>query len=494
MRIAIFNHPFCDFYTSPARLTPGILNFLAGLLPQHETMCFDVVKQYKTPIKLPAGLSYLGPYMLDDVSGYSFFSGFHRFGRADNFNHKEFSSFNPELILISSFAWCYAEGLIEMVDYLKSISSAPIAVGGGGPSANPDYYRTHSRADFVEPGPAEEVLPRLLQHLTAPTSRPNACDHTEPCSAEGGPLMPFYSINRSTKRRKLQLVLTRGCPKHCSYCTVHLTAGSGHTRVDAALLEELLRELKLHYSFTEIDFEDDNLSIDRRYFLTVLSTVRRHFPEAKISFENGIDFTTLDNELLEELARYNIKQYNLSFTSVSNSVLQSSGRTYTSEVFDGRIDSIVRTGTPVTAYFIAGLPGDTVDSIYESLMHLASRNVLPCISPFYAVPGTPAFTMIDKAYTRTPLQALATSFNGYGILSQHEKVGLFMLTRFINACTRCRSQEKPAPLTVRGIEASIRNKRITAVRKDGRECVYPLPEELCERFFSDFRSEWLLGT
>ena len=47
MRIAIFNHPFSDFYTSPARLNPGILYYLADIMAGHEVLNPSYKRIYK---------------------------------------------------------------------------------------------------------------------------------------------------------------------------------------------------------------------------------------------------------------------------------------------------------------------------------------------------------------------------------------------------------------------------------------------------------------
>ena len=125
MNIAIFNHPFSDFYTSPKRLYSNNLNYLKEIietnaLKKHNIICFDVVKNFKKEIELPDDLFYLKKYVKFDNTNYSFFKEYFYFGDVSNFNHKALKNFNPDLFIISSFAYCYFNGLKAIIKYLKS--------------------------------------------------------------------------------------------------------------------------------------------------------------------------------------------------------------------------------------------------------------------------------------------------------------------------------------------------------------------------------------
>ena len=154
MNIAIFNHPFTDFYSSPKRMYKNILNYLKDIIindsqDKHNVECFDVVKSLKKEISLPEGLSYLEEYLDGGVADYLFFKKYYQFGSIDNFNHKHFKNFNPDLIIITSFAYCYFDGFKSIVNYLKGLCSVPVICGGHGPSSNPEYYLKNSNGNPI---------------------------------------------------------------------------------------------------------------------------------------------------------------------------------------------------------------------------------------------------------------------------------------------------------------------------------------------------------
>ena len=68
MNIAIFNHPFSDFYTSIKRIYSNNLNYLKDIINlnsnnKHNIICFDVIKNQKRRINLPDNVSYLNKYL-----------------------------------------------------------------------------------------------------------------------------------------------------------------------------------------------------------------------------------------------------------------------------------------------------------------------------------------------------------------------------------------------------------------------------------------------
>lgn len=483
MRIAIFNHPFSDFYTSPARLNPGILYYLADIMAGHEVLCFDVVKKYSKEISLPYELSYIEPYLSDDRTEYSFFHCYKQFGDKKNFNHKEFKRFNPQLVMISSFAYCYADGLKDMADYIRTLTDSPIVIGGGGPSSDPEWYMENIKPDYIICGPAETVLEDFVNGL---------CNISNAVYKKGSIIVnkdiaydfkPFYIFNK--KKYTLQLQITRGCPKNCSYCSIKLQSDK-FIKADLQLLEDVLLSLK-DCDVRYVDFEDDNISCDRKYFFDALELVRSYFPDAFISFENGIDFMTLDEVTLERLCSFNVKQFNISFTALDVKMLDMQKRGYTPGEFDSAVRRIISTGKQVIVYYIAGLPGDSVSGVYGSLKYLSGLNVLIGISPFYAVPGTDIYGKLDIDKPVLPFLSTGMSFNGYGIMSECEKVTLFMLTRFVNVLKKVKYSHDE--LTLKGVRESFKSGLIVGVLSDGAFFEYQLDKRLVCKFFDDFYNE-----
>jgi len=436
MKTAIFNHPFTDFYTSPNRLNSYILEYLADIIIPFESAVFDVVKSRKEKIDLPEDLKYLKQFMNNDLTGYSFFHSYYKFGDERNFNHKYLKVFSPDVILITSFAFCYFEGFKMMADYLKRLNKGFIIIcGGAGPSCYPEYYLRNSKADYVVAGPAETVLGKLLNNIEKGRKEKlfNVYTRNDINFDRKEIKYDFKPFIAEKNSKTIQMQLTRGCPKKCSYCSVNLTSGNIYLKSEIKDIDNKLAAFKKNDN-VNIDIEDDNISFDRDYLKEVLKIINENFKKYTLSFENGIDFTTLDDELINKLISNNLKQWNLSLAAVNQDVLKRTGRNYNKSNFDDIINNIKKYEKLIIVYFICGLPQDNEDNIFETIMYLAEKNILIGISNFYPVPNTGIIKNIN--ININPELMKGSSFYKWGNITCEKLITFFMISRFINAINK----------------------------------------------------------
>lgn len=479
------------------------MEFIGKIIgPEHEFRCYPVSDK-KTTAVLPKTLVYLKPYLIENITHYSFFHQYYRFGSPDSFNKEDLFHFAPDVILITSFAFAYFDGFKEQTEYLKSIfPDTPIICGGQGPSSSPQYYWKNSPVDYVIKGPAETGLPGLLNYLSGKQKTPpeniygKDIVYRENLSSEYS-FQPFTDINGKTAH----LHFTRGCPKRCTYCSVH--AASGHLFLKSRLEDAARTIQSLPENIRYIDIEDDNISTDREYFKAVIRMIHQAFPHSKIGFENGMDFTTLDEELIRFLVDHNICKWNLSMVSVSSETLHKSKRNYLPELFEKTLEKILQCSLPVTVYFISGLKNDTLDNVLKSLFFLAEKNVIIGFSPFYPVPGT---LEAEHLQISSPLLARGTSCYGWNSITTEEQISVFTLSRFINAIKRYSRQEwlnaakKYLPVieeripeecgrdtaTWFGVFYSLKKRCIAAVNRKGEISRFPMDEKVLRVFFREW--------
>jgi len=516
MKVAIFNHPIKDFYISPLRLTPDILKHLRNIIKPYDTVTFDVIKNIKHKINVPIEIKYLKKYMTDDFSLYSFFKSYYSFGDVNNFNHKIFEKFRPDVIIITSFAFCYFDSFNEMVNYLKKKYNIPIICGGSGPSSYPEYYIKNSEADYVIAGPAEITLKKLLDYIKAGNKK-NNIENVYTKSNNNSlvnidkkyDFLPFINIKNLKERSIIQIQATRGCPKKCSYCSVHFTSGSEYLKSDKNDIINQINKLNIKNKKIHINFEDDNISYDKKYFLSLINEIKDKYKDAAFSFENGLDFSTLDKGMIDELIKNGLTQFNVSLTSSNIKMLNNLKREYTLNNFDNFLKLITGYNLPVIVYFISGLPDDNWHNILNTILYLASKNVIIGISNFYPVPNTSEAKKIKTALL--PVVCKASSFYSYSKMSKKDLVTFFIISRFINSikkiiyndwenikmiklniknCILTRQQ-----LTMFSIIYSIKKNKIYGIIKrncDYRLIRYQLSKKIIKLFFKSLKNNLII--
>jgi radical SAM superfamily enzyme YgiQ (UPF0313 family) len=479
MRITVAVPPITDFYFSPPRTAAlGAATVVRALqLAGHETFFLNFMhfgkKAHKVP--LPEKLSYLSEITTENEFGpTAFFTDYRRKGPDPAVCAEQIISTKPDAVWISCFAYAYSDDALALAEEIKKIdNSITITIGGGGPSALPAYFLMNNSIDTVCRGEIEPEIENLLNQ----TGKSKESFTTEETMIFVPVVLPPH---RGTIR--ISLSLTRGCPKHCAFCSNFLTQGRKFRRSPLEKVREEINRLDINQATAgsmHFAFEDDNILLDREYFYAVLSYIQKIFPGATFSAENGLDYLLLTEEVIDRLIGYGITQFNLSAGSMDSSTLKSQHRVFNFKKLKKVISYIHTKGIKTILYFICGLSEDTPETVVNSLLELSKLPVEIGISPFYAVPGLPGFE--DKElFLNNPAYLCKGSslFPWNKSLTTRQLMTAFRLARLVNLCshpdrdrelfdkcflsgmifTRIRGKDQNKPVPVESCDSSMVNR------------------------------------
>ncbi|MBI9106141.1 MAG: radical SAM protein [Spirochaetales bacterium] len=429
MKAVVAVPPVLDFYFTPSRASALGAVSVDELLKERgiETVLLNFPTLCAKPAKLelPPELTHLRDFIITGEHGpVSFFSNYKRFGPDFSGCAATIAAESPEILFISCFAWAYAEETVSLAAAVKALRpEIIITAGGSGVSVNPDYFEKAEPIDFVLTGEAEKVLPAFLE---------------EQFGTGGGKAAreaPSFQINRTgySERKNIQYysaILTRGCPKSCKFCSNHLVHGREFRKTPAEEVERKIRLLPGDANI-HINFEDDNLLFAKEYFVGILRMIRSRFPNASFSAENGLDYTLLDDVLLEELIEFGFRSFNLSMASTSQAMLRSQNRPADSDRLTAILHTLRKKKTASVTYFICGLEGETPGAVVDNLTYLHHLPTLTGISLFYPVPGLPICTQ-DFNSLPPRLCAGSSAWPWTGSLATSQLLTAFRLARLSN--------------------------------------------------------------
>jgi hypothetical protein len=427
--------PVRDFYFTPQRASFLGVHALAGILGRSGVDCriFDGTGARGRAAVLPGEFSYLAPYL----GGEGFFKRYYRFGMMPDRLAGEIASWGPDHVLVSSFAFCYAAEALETAAACRGrMPHAVITAGGAGVTAYPEYYLRDSAVDYAVAGEADGVIADFLRE---PLSVPGVHYLKEGKMGDTGSPVPPDDFAPVLRRIKVShnvayhaAMFTRGCPMKCAFCSSRLHMPTfrmaGLDRVG-----EMFNDLRDAGGRVHLNIEDDTIASDFSCLLSVLELFRSSAgSDATFSMENGVDFRTLDAGKVRTLAGMGLRQLNISLVSTNAEVLSHYGRSAMMERFEEVVRAAAESGIPVTVYIIAGLKGETAESVRDGLRYLAGLPVLIGISPFYPVPGILGFE--DRGiFDRIPPRLCAgTAFYPWHDCSTGDLVSLFREARSIN--------------------------------------------------------------
>jgi radical SAM superfamily enzyme YgiQ (UPF0313 family) len=300
----------------------------------------------------------------------------------------------PDLVIIQVYI-TNAYRAYQIADHYRA-RGAYVLLGGLHVTSLPDEAAAHADTIFI--GPGEHTFPQFLKDLAAGTPRRRYESSVR--TLEGLPPIRRDLIQRHRYLVPNSIVVSRGCPHHCTFCYKDGFFAGGRSfytqRVDDALAE-IARLPGRHLYFL-----DDHLFGNPRFARELFSGMTgmgRVFQGAAT-----VD-SILRDDLVERAASAGLRSLFVGFETLSDSGLEATGkrqnlgRSYREVV--RRLDGL---GIMINGSFVFGLDGDdsdvfprTVDWAVEAGVTTATFHIL---TPY---PGTALFADMaarDRIATR----------------------------------------------------------------------------------------------
>ena len=455
--VVLVQPPIADFYLTKKRTIPyGLLSLAASLKAYgYDAKILDSLATDKAkPLALPEDFAYLTSfYGRSDQTLFCLFHQFRHFGYSLEHIARTVQKLRPLLVGISSlFSPYHATAVATAAAVRKWSPDIPIAMGGHHPTLFPEAVAALPYVDYVLRGEAEETLPllcRALEHGTPVDQIPGIAFQNAGKIKAASPhwtadlsRLPLADQkNPGYYRRKNQdalvIVASRGCPMPCSYCAVSAT--SAHGKFRRRPVSHVLQEIQNQADTGKIgfiDFEDENLSLDKPWFLALLAGIRNIFPKKNVELRamNGLYPPSLDEEIITAMADTGFKTLNLSLGSASGTQLQRFSRPDVRAAHDRAVALARKKNLACVSYVIAGAPDQTPEDSLHDLLYLAARSTLAGLSIFYPAPGSRDY---DRCRTLGILPKnfslmRATAFPLDHTTSRLQAVTLLRLCRILN--------------------------------------------------------------
>ncbi|NNK01581.1 MAG: B12-binding domain-containing radical SAM protein, partial [Desulfatitalea sp.] len=411
--ILLIQPPIEDFYLTLKRTVPYGLASIAAVLRRFgfSVAILDGLATSKArTIPWPDTMVHLAPYFgRFDGTPFCLFHQYRHFGYAIAHLAQQAKASGARLIGISSLFTAYSDTALHLAEAVKRVCpDAVIVMGGHHPTALPAAVMANNAVDYVLRGDGEASLPLLAQAVFAgeqPLDVPGLVHRTTSGAlVVGAPAMvsdlnrlpppAFDLIDWHHYQRhgfgSLAITAGRGCPLRCTYCAVNAATWHGYRRRDVASIIAELTEASGVIPVGFIDFEDEHLTVDRSWFMAMLSAIRQHFADQppELRAMNGLLASTLDAEMMTAMCNSGFRTLNLALiTSCRQQLARFRRPDITTDL--PRIASLARSrGMNVVAYLIAAGPGQDPFASVRDLIFLAGLPVLAGVSIFYPAPGS----------------------------------------------------------------------------------------------------------
>jgi len=294
----------------------------------------------------------------------------------------------------------YVVELRDLVQTAKEHSDASVGLGGPGVSIMPQGLLDYTGADWAVAGEGEAAFPELLASLDRPDGVPGVVTR-----GSGGVPVPARTLFTSTaadftrwldvrsyvrRMATAPLQTKRGCPFNCVYCTYPLIEGKacrlGSPPDVVAAVESLLSQ-----GLRDVEFVDSLFNEPLEHALAVCDALAQAETGARLHCLD-VSPAGLDDELLGAMRRAGFVALGVTVESAANPVLAGLGKSFSEADVHAAAHAVGRHDIPCLWVFLLGGPGETEETV-EQTIRFAAERVRPTDAAFFMAgvriyPGT----------------------------------------------------------------------------------------------------------
>lgn len=276
---------------------------------------------------------------------------------------RRLEEFSPDLVAVSAtFTW-HAPVVTEAIAACRKVHpGARVVLGGNFATLCPEEAR-RAGADEVVRGdvPGGALLPTAIDLVPGPV-------------------------------REDWVRLVKGCPCRCSYC---VTPVLNEGRVALRSPEEVVAEIKekaARHGVRRFAFHDDAVLHRRRdHAERVLELLVEERLGVAIDFATGIAASEVDEGLARRLADAGVDAVRLALETIDPARARAMHRPQGLAQFVRAVDVLRAhgfTGPRLKAFYLVGLPDQTIEDVLEAILWLYGIGVTPHLTTYTLTPGS----------------------------------------------------------------------------------------------------------
>ena len=336
----------------------------------------------------PLGLGYLASYLKSEGIDAVVIDGLREALSTEGLIGRILSE-EPDAVGITCLTAFYEE-TVDLSRRLKD-KGLKVVIGGVHPTFLPYQTLTESNADYVICGEGEIALAKLAKNgfvndgIQGVYSKGDLKDEKQqvvkaqaverlddlpfPDWEQIDPnLYPRAPHGAIVKNFPIGVVMTtRGCPYECTFCA---SPGFYERKVRFRSPENVVREIKHlveKFGVKEIHFEDDNLTLKRDHIAKICNLMIENDLKVSWACPNGIRADKVDEDLIALMAKSGCYYFAYGVESANPQILKNIKKRESIEDIEKAIEIAHRKGIQCQGFFIFGLPGETDETIEETI-------------------------------------------------------------------------------------------------------------------------------
>jgi len=400
----IYNFTAYNFWLSPL----GLL-YAAALVRRHSNArlhFLDCLNRVPSDLgkTTPAKPDGRGPFLKTGIDKPSVLRGiprkYSRYGIPISVFRDELARLPvPDVVLVTGTMTYWYPGVQLAVGLIRErFGSVPIVLGGIYATLCEEHARRTSGADVVVSGTAEKTLLPVLRKILGNAAVGEA-------DIRSFPEMPRPDVGLLDDKTWLPVLSSRGCPFRCAFCAGPRLYDGFEQREPADVADEIAGHHR-RFGTRHFAFYDDELLVNKaRHVVPLLEEVARRKLPLAFHTPNGLHVREIDQPLAHLLRRAGVSSLYLSQESFDPRVIGEFCPKVEERDLERAMAYLEIAGyarPEVSVYLIAGLPGQSAESVMDGVRFVRKLGAKPRVAFFSPIPGTPVWEELVRRGTFLP--------------------------------------------------------------------------------------------
>lgn len=382
----------------------------------------------------PLGLAYIAAVLEKDGYVVKIFDLTLDRGRSSEDKSDDIIGFSPDVIGLSVATHNY-HNAIKVASYLKIMTGAYIVFGGPHPTIVPEEILKNDFVDFVIVGEGEETFLKICQNLythkfddidgicyklnTDHTSESGSGNIGDADSEKDRKIIvrkkrafiknldniPFparhllpleqYSLEDDFGSKMATIMTSRGCPYGCIYCYKGIFGSTYRQRSSENIVEEI-KQCRDKFGYKSFYFIDDLFTLNAENVEKMTDLLKKE--NINIRWQCLARVNNAKYSVFKKMKESGCYKIHFGIESGDQNVINGIKKGITLDQVRTAIKMCREIGIKTKGYFMIGMPGDTVDTMNQTLKFASELELddamFSVTTPF---PGTELWNKIDKS-------------------------------------------------------------------------------------------------
>ena len=301
----------------------------------------------------------------------------------------------PAAVLLTCTMTYWYPGVQAVVEIVRrKFGAVPVILGGIYATLCAEHARSHSEADVVLSGPGENTILTVLREILGDAAVRDGA------SIDSIAAWPSPAFDLLGSKDVLPVQTSRGCPSRCSFCASRLLFDGFEERLPEAAAGDVAAAHAL-FGTRHFAFYDDALLLNKRMrIVPFLEDIARRDLGLAFHTPNGLHVREVDAGLARLFKRAGVESIFLSQESSNPDVLRQACPKVEADDLGRAAAALEQAGFrrgDLNVYLIAGLPGQSAESIRVDIRFVHELGLRPRLAHFSPIPGTPAWADLVRA-------------------------------------------------------------------------------------------------